>query len=315
MPSTGPDWPHLVVLMALGNGPDPQLRGVVRVAESLLADEGEPSDFEIEGAPYRVEEDRVRVFKSGALVRRETLDGRPISVHGRDTVWTWEPGHDAPVARPAATVHFSGPDQPLTTRRRLDEWSGDDFTKPAGPAVATSYLGRDAWQVEILPPPHKLFPLTLVVDAATGLVLSQRNDGWRSATEWVELEVGADVSDDLFSWDGPTRPAPDRAAERDREIAERRAWLDRQGVATNLALETPVELMLHEWGNDGSFHASIYVSLNGSLLRRPHSDQPWQADLRWPHVHEWSSAGWDWLFGSAEELSPAVLDRLKRQLG
>lgn len=311
--SAPPDWAHLVVLMAVGNGPDPTMRGVVEQTEPVPCDDGEPAEFHVQGEPYRIRSERLRVYRRGGLARRERLDGTPINIHGEDDAWIWQGADSTPIVLPARTVHYGGPDDALTRRRQLEDWQGDDFTRPTGPAVATAFLGRAAWQVEIAPPPHKLFPLTLVVDATTGLVLSQRNVGWRSATEWIELELGVDIPDELFTWTGPTRPPPDRHAEHAREMAMRREWLTRHGIG-DITLELPVEIMLNEWQEDGSFHASLQVSRHGSLVRRPHSDAPWDDNLNWNFRYEWTSAGWDWIVATDDELSDEELDLLKRTL-
>lgn len=306
-----PDWTQLVVLMALGNGPDPTMRGIVVHTEPSPCDEGEPADFEVDGEPYRLRSEQLRVFKRGSLARRERLDGTPISIHGADTVWTWREGETAPIAHPARTMFFGGPDDALTRRRALEDWQGDDFTRPTGPAVPTTFLGRRAWQVDIAPPAHKLFPLTLAIDAATGLVLSQRNSGWRSATEWVELELDADLDDELFTWSGPTRPQHDHRAEHEREMAKRRDWLAQQGIR-DVTVELPIDMWLNEWHDDGSFHATLQVAWHGSVVRRPNSDEPWDDNLNLPFRYEWSSGGWDWLVGTEDELTDQQLDRVKR---
>jgi hypothetical protein len=85
------------------------------------------------------------------------------------------------------------------TRRELDEWKGDDFTRPAAPPAARTFLERPAWEVILLPPDHKPHPVTMIVDAVTGLVLSQRNTAFTSAIEWTRLEVGVALQDDRFT--------------------------------------------------------------------------------------------------------------------
>jgi hypothetical protein len=39
----------------------------------------------------------------------------------------------------------------------------------------------------------------MTVDAATGLVLSERNSAFTSVIEWTNLEVGVDLHDDRFT--------------------------------------------------------------------------------------------------------------------
>ncbi len=110
--------------------------------------------------------------KRGALVRRERLDGQPIAIFGQDTKWIWLDGDETFRLLSAALAIWGWDDQLLVQRRPLKRWEGDDFTHPTGPARLTTMLGRAAWTVELAPPSHKPFPLTLVVDAATGIVLA-----------------------------------------------------------------------------------------------------------------------------------------------
>lgn len=48
--------------------------------------------------------------------------------------------------------------------------------------------------VELAPPEHKAYPIQLVVEAQTGIVLEQRNEGFGTVDVWVEFVVG-DVLD------------------------------------------------------------------------------------------------------------------------
>ena len=242
------------------------------------------------------------------------MDGRLMAIQGEETFWIWEGDAEVPTAFPRATTAWGWPDSPLTQRRGLDEWRDDDFTQPALAPAPTKFLGREAWKVELRPPPRKPFPLTVIVDAVTGLVLSQRNEGFQSISEWTELEVDVDLPDELFEWAGPSQPPPDRDAEHDAEMARRREWLERNGVGP-LSLILPIELMLHEQGDDAGFHASLHASLEGSLVRRPRSDAPWEAFMNWPHMHRWSSAAWDWWLGTNQQLSDELLAAIKAQLG
>ena len=301
--------------MALGNGPEPSLRGLARSRDVSPVEDDEPADLEIPGqGRFRLSDGRVRVFKRGNLVRRERMDGRPFAIQGADSTWVWEGDADLPTVFPRRSTFWGWPDSSLTQRRGMDDWGGDDFTQPTGPPTATRFLGREAWQVEVRPPPHKPFPLTLIVDAATGLVLQQRNDGFHSVTEWEELEFDVTLPDELFVWDGDSRPPPDHRAEHEADMARRRQWLDGNGIGP-LHLTLPVELMLHEQVDDGTFHASLHAGINGSLARRLHSDEPWDTTRNWPHVHQWTSNGWDWWLGTDLPMSEELLGEIKARLG
>jgi len=307
-------WPQLVALMALGDGSEPSLRGVARSRDARPVEDDEPADLEIPGhGRYRLSEGRARVFKRGNLVRRERMDGRPIAIQGVDSLWVWDGDADIPTVFPRRTTFWGWPDSPLTQRRGMDDWGGDDFTQPANRPTPTRFLDREAWQVELRPPPHKPFSLTLIVDAVTGLVLQQRNDGFHSLAEWEELELGVVLPDELFVWEGQTQQPPDRGAEHEAEMGRRRQWLESQGVAAlNLTIRS--ELMLHEQSADGTFYASVQAGLNGSLARRPRSVEPWDITMNWPHMHRWTSAHWDWWLGTNEPMTEDLLAEIKGQL-
>ncbi|MDX6225405.1 MAG: hypothetical protein QOE64_1781 [Frankiales bacterium] len=178
MPDQEISFAQLVALMAVGEGRDRSMRGVVRHREAEPAHDDEPANLEIPGdVRYRHQEEHIRVLMRGELARREQLDGRLLAIQGPETLWVWEDGQDEPTAFPRRTTAWGWPDSVLTQRREMDGWRGDDFTRPAAAPVSTTFLGRSAWQVELLPPPHKLFPLVLTVDAETGLVLSDPTRG------------------------------------------------------------------------------------------------------------------------------------------
>lgn len=315
MPETEITWPQLVALMALGNGSEPSLRGTVRSRDVRPVEDDEPADLEIPGhGRYQLGEGRVRVFKRGNLVRRERPDGRPLAIQGADTMWIWEGDNTVPTAFPRRTTAWGWPDSPLTQRRGMDDWSGDDFTQPNAAPTPTQFLERDAWHVELRPPAHKPFPLTLIVDAATGLVLQQRNDGFHSVAEWEELEFDVALADELFVWEGESQPPPDLRAEHEADMARRREWLERNGIGP-LSLALPVELMLHEQSDDGAFHASLRANLDGSLARRRHSEEPWDLLMNWPHMHRWSGGEWDWWLSTDEPLPEEVLEVIRSHWG
>jgi hypothetical protein len=153
----------------------------------------------------------------------------------------------------------------------------------------------------------------LLVDAATGLVLQQRNDGFHSVAEWEELELDVVLPDELFVWEGRTQQPPDRRAEHEADMAQRQQWLESHGM-TALTLTLRSQLMLHEQSADGTLHASLQAGLNGSLARRPRSDEPWDIRMNWPHMRRWASTHWDWSLGTNEPLTEELLAEIQQQL-
>jgi hypothetical protein len=305
---------QLVALMTVGDGVEHSLRGVMRSRDAVPADDDEPADVDIPGqGRHRYLEERLRVRLRGDLARREFLDGRLMSIAGRETLWVWEHGHDVPTAFPRVTTMWGWPDSELTARREMRDWRGDDFTKAVAAPMATTFLGRDAWRVDLLPPPHKPFPLTLVVDAVTGLVLRQSNDGFGTVTEWEELELDVELPDELFEWHGPSAPPPDHRADRDRDMASRRAWLATQGIRP-FSVTLPAELFVHEWDDDGAFQASLEVGLHASVARRPQSAEPWDHGMHWPHMESWTHGGWDWVLGSSQDVGADTLHDIRARL-
>ncbi len=309
-------WPELIVLMAMGNGPERSISGTVRVRHVQEVADNDTADADLPGiGAVRISDSSHRVAKRGKLIRRDSLDGRPMAIFGPETRWMWLDGAELPTAFPRRTSLWGFHDDAVVLRRSLSNWDGDDFTHPTGPAQATTMLGRPAWLLELAPPAHKPFPLTLVIDAETGVVLRQGNEGFGSVIEWVDIAFGTDLPDEMFSWNGETIPQHDRVADHEREMAIRREWLATQGIG-DIALTINLEVMPHDWDDaTGEFEASLRCNLSASLLRRPRSDAEWDTRTNWPHNYRWSDDRWDWFIGADQEISAEQLAALRIQVG
>jgi hypothetical protein len=341
MTTPGPlSWVALLTLMV--EGPDLPVRGVISTREGgdasqhyfgYSAFEGQPrpifagfaSAVEAEAGAKPPEEpdpaeDEVvtRVWRSGRRVRLEHPSGRPSLIVGEEHCWRF-PGDDpVPVESPTRAVIYQGNGTDLLHRRDAGEFTGNDFTRPTGPVGETTFLGRPAYTVELAPPAHKPYPIQLVVDAETGLVLQQRSDGFGSVDEWTEFVVGEEPEDHLFQWDGPVRLEADERAGREQQrqadLAERADWFQANIAPLPLRVELDVSVHVHVHEPDGSFQASIGESGLGSLARRPSSEGDWP--LGWSDVqHRWSADGWDWALSiHDDQLTEAGLDKLKHLL-
>ena len=320
-------WLELMLLMVYGPGrvtgdgrvdvPDPSVHGVIRSAgggdlpgNSMGWFASSPA-----GRPVMTGSDLpegatdARAWRDGDRVRVEAADGSPTFITDGTTTWTFDEfaGDGVPSASTGHPVSFVGYGTHLLARRDPMDFLGDDFTRPTGPARAVTHLGRPAWEVELAPPPHKPYPLRLVVDAATGLVLEQRVEAVGAVDAWTELSMGDPLDPSLFTWTGLVRsPEEERAtglAEHEAERAAGATWWDRyvgqrrQGVTVEADLDLSLT-WVHEHDDDGSFHASLGGDeQNVSLARRPRSSTPW--NLHWwgnPTPHRWSTQRWDWAF-------------------
>jgi hypothetical protein len=321
-------WPELIVLMAFGakdgDVANESVSGVVHTRDvNPLEDGVDAGEFEqVADHPtlgrVAIEESTVRVARRGSLMRVESLDHRPSLISGADTLWTFG-GGDVPVAHPRGRRTFSWAGDSVMHRPSLSRWEGNDFTSLTGPITATTHLGRAAWSFELAPPSHKPYPLQMIVDAETGIVLSQANRDFGSVTEWLEIDLDTVLDPALFEWDGPARSRADWDAERDaehqRDLAERQRWLADRGIAP-LELTVHAEVMPHKWHDDGSLYASINFSMFGTLLRRPRSDEPWDDSdsVRHQHSYRWSDERWDWFLGMERPLGDDDLAALQSRL-
>jgi hypothetical protein len=290
-----------------GGSPDPGSD------EDPQADTGEDIGQAVEEEPVLT-----RVWRAGRRVRLERPDGRPSLIVGEERCWQFRGDDPVPVESPSSVVAYQGNGTELLHRRPAADFTGDDFTRPTGPVGQTTFLGRPAYTVELAPPAHKPFPMQLVVDAETGLVLQQRNDGFGAVDEWAEIVVGERLDDQLFRWQGPSRSEADERAEYEREWhamqAEGVEWFRANVAPLPLRVELGVGVRVHVHEPDGSFEASIGENVLGALARRPSSPEEWRLD--WSEVqHRWTSDGWDWALSVyGDQLTEAGLAMLKHAL-
>lgn len=336
-----PSWVHLLALMVAGPSPEPTVRGTIRsrVAEG---DAAGPTGwfaytpivrvFPADGTAARI----IQVWRDGARVRIADAEGLPGLIIGEEASWRFESEHSTPVEADPGSAVYVIPGAHLLTRRSLNEFAVNtsnryrdylgvrnaDVLELAVPIVATTFLDRPAWTVQLDSQcrPH---PLQLVVDAETGLVLQERSDAVGTVVEWVEFIVGETLDASLFRWDGPIRSSQDAhrdaLAEHEAEMTRRLEWF--RANVTTAALEAevtyplPVEAVHEHNEATGAFLASLGdVHHHGMLARRPRSTQPW--NLGWSRVqHQWSTPSWDWAVNlDHAALTPAALQALKRQL-
>ncbi|NMD57337.1 MULTISPECIES: hypothetical protein [Tsukamurella] len=321
------------VLKSLVDGPGLPVHGIVRTrnAEAL----GRTETVGFIGAPpmwVGIGGDDVRVWRDGRRVRVELPDGSPYFISDGVTSWQFDDAETPPTFVGADRVYYHGPGAELLISRNAQDWlRGDDFTQPTRPVAEIEFLGRDCWSVELAPPPHKPAPLQMIVDRQSGAVLQQGSEEFDVSVEFTSLDVGGQVDDSLFTWDGAAvsldeRRAVDARAERaayEEAQADRLAWLESDLGARSLNIRVPVELAITDVyeldEGDGSYFVRIRsgsgAHIEGCLWRRPHQPGRWRIDSTDHTVHHWSAAGFDWavwLYGL--DVNGDVLVQLQEQL-
>lgn len=320
-----PSWVNLLTLLV--HGPTVPVRGLLRTIEGedetlgwfAWSGEEPPIVAGMRGAadPESTDwETPTRVWWDGVRLRVEEPDGSVNVIADAHTCWQWEQGSDVPIKGSRNELRLGVGGIELLERWTPEHFLGDDFTRPTGPVGATTYLGRLAWTVELAPPEHKPHPMQLVIDAATGMILQKRNDGFGFREEWLEFEVVERHDDALFRWDGPVRqrsPRPDDGrAEHEREMAMRRDWFRTNVAPAPIAIEFEADVLVHGWEDDGSFEASL--DRVGGLARRPRSEDVWE--LHWVEInYRWTTERWDWALQCYDgQLTERGLAKLKAHL-
>jgi len=178
-----PRWFDDLVALTVHGGAGERISGIVR---ARVLDNG--------GTEFAY-----RVARRESLMRCTSLDGKVFCIVGREWVWQLD-RHGALTATAIqdAWFHPTPDDYEFGTERpRPERWEGDDFTA-TGPARETEFLGRPAWEIELVPPPHKPHPLQMIIDRETGLVLREANASFETYHEWTELDMNSDLPDELF---------------------------------------------------------------------------------------------------------------------
>lgn len=306
---TAPRWLELLVRMTAGEQEEDPFIGVLEVLHD--DDPTWPSS--------------VRVFKDRARYRVEDLDGTLLTIRNAEHTFVFGGMHEEDGSDDGSPWRYANGEDGwyrpgaygnVIERREPQDWRGDDFTSPTGPARAVTYLGRDAWEIELAPPERKPSPLVLTIDAVNGMTYERRSVRFGVLTRWTQLEVVGSHDDGLFTWDGEAhwythgfREVTEEEIETDRR--ERAEWMANHGVGP-VTVTSRVDLHPHEQRDDGGFYASFDASSDGVVARRPASSEAWDLDANCTHVDRWTDGTWDWYVGSDD--GPAQLAELRRQL-
>ncbi|BEP12376.1 hypothetical protein acdb102_06870 [Acidothermaceae bacterium B102] len=322
-------WTELAVLMVDVPEPEPTISGAIRSVDGDDASrrfhtsswaEGQPTPVQAREAAAAHGESPYQVWRDGFKVRIEWPDGSPSLIVDDERFWRFprpNEGGDV-VVSPITSLRYGGHGTELLWHQDGSRLLGRGSRQPLGPVETTSFLGRPAWSVRVGPPPGKSFSSLWVVDAETGLLLRDYNELLGSVDEWVELVVGETLDLELFTWNGPAvaeaQVHADSMDEHEKLMASRRDWFTANVAPLPLRFDVVVSVDVHSWDDEtGAFHATL-GSGQGSLARRPHSDEPWPESGS-GQIHHWTDGPWDWVYHSWElELSPEGLEALKRQL-
>lgn len=323
-------WVQLLSLMVHGPVPEPTVRGAITSRDGNYERHAGWARLETEpdpvfaGTGLETGADgttSILVWRAGERLRICDPDGRLKLIVNPASSWDFTGDAEVPVRSSPHAVRYLFGGTELLVRRDASDFAGDDFTHPTGPVQPATFLGRPAWTVELAPPPHKPYPLQWVVDAETGLILQQRNDGFGLREEWTEFVVGEPLSPDLFEWSGPSHSAADlraaQLAEHEADGRRRSEWFAEQVAPLPLRLELQCGVRVHEYDPaTGAFQASLGGGHLGMLARRP-ADARGDWSLGWDQPGQrWRDERWEWAVRLYEDdLSPDGLAELKRQLG
>lgn len=335
-------WAELAQLMVRPRDPEPTVHGVIRSYGSVdepgnamgwVAGLREPQPTFTGVAPERPQvvgvqsegEQLVTVWRDGKRIRVETHDGQPHLITNGELVWIFPaPGQPALVS-PARPLVFRGSGTHLLQRRTAADLA--PLGEPTTPVLVALFLGRDAWQVSLRPAGDGAVERTIVVDAETGLVLSQRSTATGAVDEWTELTVAQPpLGASTFVYSGPSRNAEqvheaestDHEQDRDRRLDWFRARVTSVPLRAEVTLDLTVDWVHTYDEHSGAFEAALdggRGNRGGALARRPRSTEPWP--LGWSRVdHRWSTSRWDWaLTLDGTTLTEDGRAAMQRQLG
>lgn len=341
MGAVGMSWVGLVELMVRARTPEPAVHGTIRSVGSTGEPEnatgwvmarpglppvftGVPSPRQPRGAgPTPVLEQVVTVWRDGGRVRVESPAGTPHTITNGRMTWTC-PGQDRPaLVSEARPVTFRGSGTHLLRRRTAADIAA--LGEPTGPITAAVCAGRAGWRVVLHAIDGSTAERTIVVDAATGLLLRSHNPVSGALDEWTHLEVGDPLDPALFTYTGPARNAEqaqaDAQAEDDAEHDRLAGWFRERVAPTPLHTEVAVELTVQSVRADDEQTGAFEARLDGGrgnrgahLARRPRTTEPWQ--LEWIADDRWSTTRWDCaLTLDGAHPTPAGMSALQDQLG
>jgi hypothetical protein len=87
----------------------------------------------------------------------------------------------------------------LVRARDLVNPVDDDFTRPAGPVVETTFIDRPAWRVMLAPPPRKPQPVAQILDVESGVTLAYQSPEGLTLVGFTELQTDIDLAQDVFA--------------------------------------------------------------------------------------------------------------------
>ncbi len=297
--------PWVALLGLMVDGPvserEPSIRGMVRSVDPTTADS----------------DGRARVWRDGILARVENPSGRPMLIVGSERAWRFGERQAVPpeTASVEARTNFHGAG--LLWRRPAQSFLGNDFTRPTGPAWSTRLLDRPAWEVELAPPSHKSYPIQLVVDAETGIVVS-------SATTVSDRSTSGPSSSLVSGWVQLSSRGTGQSAMRVKRATPSTGLTWRNG-GTGSPNMWPRSLCPSAWKStstctrttrrQGHSKASIEFGGVGTLARRPRSSKAW--NLHWQEIqHRRTDDKWDWALSMYHaEFSEQGFALLRQHLG
>ena len=190
-----------------------------------------------------------------------------------------------------------------------------DFPTPAGPGEPAEVAGRRAWEFAMVAVERKRarkpYPLRVAVDEATGTPLRLAIPEAGYVVELVEFHPDAELSADVFTWDGPvsTRHAEERV-----EAERVHRWLDESELP--MPRWWPRGIGYHGGDGDpatGAYRVLLEVPGFPELSRWPvGTPMPAQWDQRHGqrHVHRWRDERWEWALAVDGPLAEGELTRV-----